>query len=111
MKNLKGNYHQTATALLVAGLLVLGGCAGKQKVEKVEKADRTSQSGVTTEQDGLATAYGHPFRLIAFVVHPVGVLVDYVVVRPIYFIASLAPNLFGYTAEDRAEREKGRSPY
>lgn len=109
MKRVRGNFHQIAPALLIAGLLAFGGCAGKQKVDKVERVDRASQ--VTAEHDGPDTSYGHPFRLLALVVHPVGVLVDYVVVRPIYFIASLAPDLFGYTAEDRAEREKARSPH
>ena len=109
MKTFRGKFHRTATLFLIFGLLAFGGCAGRQKVEKVEKVDRASQ--VTAEHEGLANSYGHPFRLIAFVLHPVGVLVDYVVVRPVYFIASLAPDLFGYTAEDRAEREKARSPY
>ena len=108
MKNFRNHFHRTAAVFLIAGLLAFGGCAGRQKMENVEKVDRLSQ--VTAEDEG-PTSYGHPFRIIAFVVHPVGVALDYVVVRPIYFIASLAPGLFGYTAEDRAEREKAQSPY
>ncbi|HZR45442.1 MAG TPA: hypothetical protein VFA47_01965 [Candidatus Manganitrophaceae bacterium] len=109
MKNFRDHFHRTATVFLIAVFLSSGGCAGRQKMENVEKVDRLSQ--VTAEHEGPTASYGHPFRIIAFVVHPVGVALDYVVVRPIYFIASLAPGLFGYTAEDRTEREKARSPY
>ena len=40
---------------------------------------------------------GHPLRMIAYVVHPVGVILDYVVFRPFYWLGSHEPlrTLFG----------------
>jgi len=40
---------------------------------------------------------GHPVRMIAYVLHPVGVILDYVIFRPAYWIGSHEPlrTLFG----------------
>jgi len=40
---------------------------------------------------------GHPLRVIAYVVHPVGVILDYAIFRPAYWIGSHEPlrTLFG----------------
>jgi hypothetical protein len=108
MKSLEWSVRRLAPAVLLVGLLIWGGCAGKQKEEKVGQIDPRSEIE-GTQKNGPSGGEGHPFRLIAFVIHPVGLLVDYVVVRPVYFIASLAPGLFGYTAEDQAALEKDRS--
>lgn len=97
--------------LFLAGLLLsmalTAGCAGKQKTENLARTDITQRADIPAS----ATSYGHPFRLVAFVLHPVGVLLDYVVIRPIYYVASVAPSLFGYTAEDEAAFEKERKTY
>ncbi len=89
---------------LLLGMTLSAGCAGKQKTDDLYPVQITRQADIPAG----ATSYGHPFRLAAFVLHPVGVLLDYVVVRPIYYVASLAPTLFGYTAEDDAAFEKAR---
>jgi hypothetical protein len=41
---------------------------------------------------------GHPLRLVAYALHPVGVILDYVVCRPLYWISSHEPlrTLFGH---------------
>jgi hypothetical protein len=41
---------------------------------------------------------GHPLRLAAYALHPVGVILDYVVCRPLYWIGSHEPlrTLFGF---------------
>ena len=41
-----------------------------------------------------------PLRLLAFVIHPLGVGLDLLVQQPIYLLASLAPEVFGYTVMD-----------
>ena len=45
---------------------------------------------------------GHPLRIIAYLVHPVGVMFDYGFLRPCHWIGSQEPfrTLFGHT-EDR----------
>lgn len=97
--------------LFLAGFLLISilstGCAGKQKSGDSYPVEATQRA----EASANAASYGHPFRLVAFVLHPVGVLLDYVIVRPIYYVTSLAPSLFGYTAEDEAAFEKQRERY
>lgn len=41
---------------------------------------------------------GHPLRIIAYVLHPVGVVIDYVLLRPAHWIGSREPfsTLFGH---------------
>lgn len=41
---------------------------------------------------------GHPLRIIAYVLHPVGVIIDYVVIRPAHWLVSIEPmkTLFGH---------------
>jgi len=89
---------------LLLGMIFSGGCAGKQKREDLYPTEITRQADSPAD----ATSYGHPLRLVAFVLHPVGVVLDYVIVRPVYYVASLAPSFFGYTAEDEAAFERAR---
>ncbi len=41
---------------------------------------------------------GHPLRIVAYVVHPIGVILDYVLLRPFHWIGSHEPfkTLFGH---------------
>lgn len=45
-----------------------------------------------------ASNSGHPLRMIAYVLHPVGVLIDYVLLRPAHWLVSHEPmkTLFGH---------------
>ena len=36
-------------------------------------------------------AAGHPLRIVAYVLHPVGVLIDYLIMRPAHWIAGHEP--------------------
>lgn len=40
---------------------------------------------------------GHPVRIAAYVLHPIGVFIDYVILRPAYWIGSHEPfaTIFG----------------
>jgi hypothetical protein len=42
---------------------------------------------------------GHPLRIVAYVLHPVGVILDYLIFRPAHWIGSKEPmkTLFGHT--------------
>jgi hypothetical protein len=42
---------------------------------------------------------GHPLRIVAYVAHPAGVLVDYLILRPAYYIGRIEPfrTIFGVT--------------
>lgn len=41
---------------------------------------------------------GHPLRILAYVLHPVGVVIDYVLMRPAHWLVSREPmkTLFGH---------------
>jgi hypothetical protein len=45
---------------------------------------------------------GHPLRVIAYAVHPVGVMFDYLILRPCHWLGTQEPfsTIFGHT-EDR----------
>jgi hypothetical protein len=55
---------------------------------------------VYTDPTAAAPANDNPYRWFGFLLHPVGQLMDYTINRPLYAVASTAPYLFGYTAED-----------
>ena len=44
------------------------------------------------------TYAGHPLRIIAYVAHPIGVLVDYLLFRPAHWLGSKEPlkTIFGH---------------
>ena len=41
---------------------------------------------------------GHPLRIVAYVLHPVGVAIDYLILRPAHWLASQEPmkTVFGH---------------
>ncbi len=45
---------------------------------------------------------GHPLRVAAYLLHPVGVLLDYAIFRPAHWIGSHEPlrTIFGHTGEE-----------
>ena len=45
------------------------------------------------------TEAGHPLRIAAYILHPAGVVVDYLILRPAYYIGRYEPfrTLFGVT--------------
>jgi hypothetical protein len=70
----------------------------------------TQGGGMYSALDATAQVYSHtrsqapvddnPIRYVGFALHPVGVILDYAINRPIYFLASTFPYIFGYTSED-----------
>lgn len=42
---------------------------------------------------------GHPLRIVAYVVHPIGVIIDYALMRPAHWLVhhSVLKGLFGHT--------------
>jgi hypothetical protein len=45
---------------------------------------------------------GHPLRIVAYALHPVGVILDYTILRPAWWLGSHEPlrTLFGRDADD-----------
>ena len=50
--------------------------------------------------ESVPSAYGAPFRPLALILYPVGVVLDYVLMRPLYMLGGLAPEWFGLTTDD-----------
>jgi hypothetical protein len=45
-------------------------------------------------------AYGHPFRPLGFVFYPIGVALDWAIMKPFYMLGGLAPEWFGLNTDD-----------
>ena len=70
----------------------------------------TQGGGMYSALDATAQVYSNtraqapvddnPWRWVGFAVHPVGVILDYAINRPIYALTSAFPYMFGYTSED-----------
>ena len=41
---------------------------------------------------------GHPLRMVAYVLHPIGVMIDYMLIRPAHWLVSSEPmkTIFGH---------------
>ncbi len=85
-------------------MLLLTGCMGLH--EQQSDQPRTVYSSldatalVYSDPNSASPADDHPLRWVGFVLHPVGVGVDYGFNRPARTLASKSPGLFGYTRED-----------
>jgi hypothetical protein len=56
-----------------------------------------SASPAVADEYDSSTA-GHPLRMVAYALHPVGVVIDYLILRPVHWIGSFEPmkTLFGH---------------
>jgi hypothetical protein len=67
----KGRIVKTAAALLVALLL--------------------SGTGPAVAENYESKRSGHPLRILAYIVHPIGVIVDTLIFRPLHLLGSKDP--------------------
>jgi hypothetical protein len=103
------------TTALAVGILLLAtasGCAGSHQQQAPIEADESyappasiysvmdSTSLVYTDVAAGAAPSDNPWRWAGFLLHPLGVALDYGVNRPMYTLPSKNPYLFGYTAAD-----------
>jgi hypothetical protein len=103
------------TTALAMGILLLAtavGCAGNRQEQASADADGgyTAPASTYSVMDPTSLVYtdvvagaapsDNPVRWTAFLLHPIGVALDYGLNRPIYKLTSKMPYLFGYTSED-----------
>lgn len=96
-------WQRWIAVLALGGLLV--GCATPEAFRE-QKAKAMPSHTLPDAHTPNPSGYGHPLRIIGFVLHPVGVVADYVVVRPLYLLTGTFPAAYGYREEDaRAYQE------
>ncbi len=86
--------------VLVLAAAVAVGCSPAQLKAQKDGAWSFVPRGLPDGHDPIPNGYGHPLRPLGFVLHPLGVALDYALVRPFYMLAGLAPEWFGLTVED-----------
>ena len=103
------------TTALAVGMLLLAtaaGCAGNHQPQTLTDADGSyappasiysvmdPTSLIYTDVAAGAAPSDNPWRWSGFLLHPLGVAMDYGLNRPVYTLTSKMPYLFGYTSED-----------
>ena len=98
-----------AGAMFSLGLLV-SGCSSVTYDGTSGMMDSGVRTSIYSTLDSTALVYtnpaagapadDNPWRWAGFVMHPIGVGLDYVVNRPLYSLSSTFPRATGYTNED-----------
>lgn len=89
-----------ALVVLVLAASIGFGCSAAQLKAGKDNSWNDFPTALPEGHDGTGSGYGHPFRGLAFALHPVGVALDYVLVRPFYLLGGLAPEWFGLQGDD-----------
>lgn len=94
--------------LVLVVALVLGGagCA----TTRTDSTSASTTRSLPSRYDTTPDDYGHPLRITGFILYPIGLALDYLIVRPFYLLAREAPGFFGYTRDDEQayQRRLGR---
>jgi hypothetical protein len=72
---------------------------GRRLLAAVALAGILSLAAATASADDYdPKSAGHPLRIVAYILHPVGVVLDYLIMRPAHWIGSHEPmkTLFGH---------------
>lgn len=83
-----------AAALLVCATMLAAPVASAE-----DEPERAPEPRVSVMDDYDPQTAGHPLRILAYVLHPVGVFFDYVILRPAWWLGSHEPlrTIFGRT--------------
>ncbi len=91
-------------SMVVGVSFLLGGCVGMYYQEPEQPRTIYTATDATalvySDPDMAATVDDNPVRWLGFLLHPVGLGLDYALNRPFYRLAGQSPGFFGYTAED-----------
>ncbi len=86
--------------VLALAVLVAAGCAGSELKARKDNAWSAVPQALPDRYEPDPTGYGHPLRGAAFVLYPIGMALDYALVRPFYLLGGLAPEWFGLSTDD-----------
>ncbi|HEY6974179.1 MAG TPA: hypothetical protein VI359_07730 [Nitrospiraceae bacterium] len=103
----------TALAVGMLLLVIVTGCASNRQeptTADLGDAEYRAPASIYSVMDSTALVYtnpvagspinDNPWRWTGFILHPVGMALDYGFNRPLYKLTSSMPYLFGYTSED-----------
>lgn len=103
----------TALAVSMLLLVIVIGCAGnRQEQASVDlgDGDYRAPASIYSVMDSTALVYTNPiagspvndnvWRWTGFILHPIGMALDYGFNRPLYKLVGSMSYLFGYTSED-----------
>ena len=98
---------QYLAGVLLTAALSLVACAGPVRTTETYPTPMPLDLPVGIDEGLITPGWdgGHPFRLLAFIFHPVGVATDLLISQPFYLLAAQAPELFGYTVQDEIYSE------
>ena len=96
-----------AIGILMVAALSLVGCAGPVRSTDTYPTPMPLDLPVGIDEGLITPGWdgGFPLRLLAFIIHPIGVGLDLLVQQPMYLLASVAPEFFGYTVMDEVYQE------
>jgi hypothetical protein len=96
-----------ATGILIVAALGPLGCASPIRSTETYPSPMPHDLPVGIDEGLITPAWdgSFPMRLMAFLIHPVGVGLDLLVQQPLYLLASVAPEVFGYTVMDEVYQD------
>ena len=93
--------------ILVLAAAVCAGCAVSKGMQDGEYINNPSLPSLSTLPDpnwvgysSVPSAYGHPLRPVGLLLSPIGVALDWVLMKPLYMLGGTAPQWFGFTTDD-----------
>ena len=96
-----------AIGMLMVAAFSLVGCAGPVRSSETYPTPMPLDLPVGIDEGLITPGWdgSFPLRLLAFIIHPIGVGLDLIVQQPMYLLASAAPAVFGYTYMDEVYQE------
>jgi hypothetical protein len=89
-----------AVIVLLLAAVATAGCSASQLKAQKDNSWSHMPQALPDSYDSNPGGYAHPLRPVAFLLNPIGVALDYALVRPFHLLAGLAPEWFGLTADD-----------
>jgi hypothetical protein len=99
----------TSIGVVITAVLVAG-CGAAPRNSTASDTEYEPPPSIYNTMDTTVMAYtdptaasplnDHPYRWLAYVLHPIGQAFDYTINRPLYKLASTFDSVFGYTRED-----------
>ncbi|HSE95141.1 MAG TPA: hypothetical protein VLD61_04580 [Methylomirabilota bacterium] len=88
------------TIVLVLAAVLTAACSASELKARKDHAWTHVPQALPDTLRPSPDGYAHPYRFGAFLLHPFGVALDYILARPFYMLAGLAPEWFGLQVED-----------